>query len=72
MYVLYTVQFYSSQVKSQDPSEIFPFSIPFLITDSFEVSKKNLVGRTGPKIAIYAFFRPKFGRFFEKTPFYAI
>ena len=33
-----TVQFYSSQVKSQDPSEIFPFSIPILITDSFEVS----------------------------------
>ena len=31
-----TVQFYSSQVKSHVPSEIFPFSKPILITDSFE------------------------------------
>ena len=65
-----TAQFYVSQVKSQDPSEIFPFSIPILMTGFFWGKlEKNPIDRTGPKIANYAFFRPKFGLFLKTTLF---
>ena len=37
-----TVQFYLKQVKSHVPSEIFPFSILILITDSFKRTFKKI------------------------------
>ena len=39
---VYTVQFYSSLVKSHAPSDMFPFSVPILITDSFERTLKRI------------------------------
>ena len=38
----HTVQFYLKQVKNHVPSEIFPFSIPILITDSFKRTFKKI------------------------------